>query len=93
MVKAGAIVFVPHDGGQAEIVGNPNLLFACESDAVAKIHRVLQSPALQSALRSGLSERAQCYSTSSFINNIQEFVKSFMQKSAIPEDTIGVERP
>ncbi len=83
MVKAGAIVFAPQDGGQAEIVENPDLLFASESDAIEKIHRVLQSPSLHGALRAGLAEKAQSFSTSKFITNVQEFVRNFTQKRPI----------
>ena len=93
MVKAGAIVFAPHDGGQAEIVANPNLLFSSESDAVTKIHRVLESPSLQSEFRRSLIEMAQSFSTSSFIANVQGFVTNFMQKSAKPEDAFEMQRP
>jgi glycosyltransferase involved in cell wall biosynthesis len=92
MVKAGAIVFAPNDGGQAEIVANPDLLFANDSDAVAKIHRVLQSPSLQSTFHSGLIEKAHLFSTSSFITNVRGFVKDFMLKTARSEDAIGMRR-
>ncbi len=82
MVRAGAIVFAPHDGGQAEIVSNPDLLFNSESDAVAKIHRIIQSDSLQSSIHSSLFERAQSFSTSSFISNVRRFVNNFTRKAA-----------
>jgi glycosyltransferase involved in cell wall biosynthesis len=93
MVKAGAIVFVPHDGGQAEIVKNPDLLFSSESDAVARIHRVLQCEQLQSAIRTGLLNSAQSFSSSSFISNVQGFMKNLMQKRAQPDRAPGAQRP
>lgn len=92
MVKAGAIVFAPHDGGQAEIVESRDLLFADELDAVAKIHRVLQSASLQSALCAGLTEKAQSFSTSSFIASVQGFLENFMKQSARLEAAIGKQR-
>jgi glycosyltransferase involved in cell wall biosynthesis len=92
MVKAGAIVFVPHDGGQAEIVENPDLLFTSESDAAAKIHRVLQSAPLQSALHISLKEKAQSFSKTSFISSVQEFLESFMRKSSLSANAVAVPR-
>ena len=92
MVKAGEIVFAPHDGGQAEILQLPDLLFAGESDAVEKIRQVLQSPSRQSAMHSDLLARAQSFSTSSFIASVQGFVKTFLQQSARPDGAIGMQR-
>jgi glycosyltransferase involved in cell wall biosynthesis len=93
MVKAGAIVFAPHDGGQAEIIANPDLLFASESDAIAKIHRVLQSPSLQSAMHASSLDKAQSFSTATFISSVRGFVKDFMEKGERPKDAIGIKRP
>jgi glycosyltransferase involved in cell wall biosynthesis len=75
MVKAGEIVFVPHDGGQAEIVENPDLLFADNSDAVAKICRVLDSPELQLKLHRESQAKSRCFLTESFVKSFQEFVR------------------
>ncbi len=93
MVKAGAIVFAPHDGGQAEILQSSDLLFADEGDAVAKIHRILQSPSLQSAIHSDLLARTQFFSTSSFISSVREFVKAVTRQSAHTEGATGAQHP
>lgn len=90
MVKAREIVFAPHDGGQAEILQCSDLLFANESDAVAKIHRVLESPSLQSVIRSTLLDRAQFFSTSSFISSVREFVSTAIQAGGRPHEAIGM---
>jgi glycosyltransferase involved in cell wall biosynthesis len=89
MVKAGSIVFAPHEGGQAEILKNPDLLFAGEADAVAKIHRVLEDPSIQSAIRSQLGVRTAFFSTSSFMASVQGFVRSFLQRNERPGGAVG----
>jgi glycosyltransferase involved in cell wall biosynthesis len=93
MVRAGAIVFAPHQGGQAEILQDSNLLFADETDAVAKIHRILQDPSLQSALHSHLRDRSACFSTSNFVESVQGFVKNFLRQSMRPDGEIGLRLP
>jgi hypothetical protein len=85
MLKAGAIVFAPHDGGQAEILDNPDLLFTDEADAVGKIQRVLESASLQSALHSTLRRRAQSFSTSSFISNVRGFIENLLNQNGWDE--------
>lgn len=69
MVKAGAIVFAPNDGGQTEILDHPDLLFTDEDDAVCKICAVLQSVSLQETLRSHLATRAIAFTAQTFIRN------------------------
>jgi glycosyltransferase involved in cell wall biosynthesis len=71
MVKAGAIVFAPNDGGQAEILQHSNLLFADLNEAVTKIQAVLESSTLQSALRVHLAGRAQLFSAQTFMREAQ----------------------
>jgi glycosyltransferase involved in cell wall biosynthesis len=67
MVKAGAIVFAPNHGGQAEILNRPDLLFADEAAAVEKIQAVLENPDLQSSLRAHLACRAELFSAQRFM--------------------------
>ena len=93
MVKAGEIVFAPHDGGQAEILQCSDLLFASESDAVEKIHRVLQSASLQSAIHSTLLAKTRDFSTTSFISSVREVVKAAMQKNRKSDDAMGMQQP
>jgi glycosyltransferase involved in cell wall biosynthesis len=81
MVKAGAIVFAPHEGGQSEILHDPNLLFNDQADAVEKICRVLENPSHQSAISSNLRDRAQSFSTSSFISSVHDLLLPALQQS------------
>jgi glycosyltransferase involved in cell wall biosynthesis len=74
MVKAGAVVFAPNDGGQAEILGHPDLLFSNINEAVEKILPALESPSLQAALRTHLSQQAQLYSAESFVKEARTFI-------------------
>ena len=67
MVKAGAIVFTPNDGGQTEILGNPDLLFASVNDAADKICAVLGRQEKQRALRTHLATRPGMFSAGIFM--------------------------
>ena len=67
MVKAGAIVFAPSNGGAAETLQHSGLLFTDSEEAVEKIRFVLQTPALQSALQVHLREQAHVFSANAFI--------------------------
>ncbi len=67
MVKAGAIVFAPNDGGQAEILQRPELLFADTDDAVEKILAVLEDPSCQLTLRTLLADLSQRFNAHTFI--------------------------
>ena len=71
MVKAGAIVFAPNDGGQTEILHHPDLLFMDIKEAVAKVQAVLESPTLQSALRTHLAGHAQFLSAQTIMQEAQ----------------------
>ncbi len=93
MVKAGAIVFAPQDGGQAEIVQDSNLLFADDADAVEKICRVLESSSSQSAVRSNLHDRARSFGTSSFISSVREYLLPLVEQSRRAGDVIEVQHP
>jgi len=80
MVKAGGIVFVPNEGGQAEIVRNPDLLYSSESDAVEKILSVLEDPSRQSKIRLELRGRAQEFSTARFISSVRSFLSPILRQ-------------
>jgi glycosyltransferase involved in cell wall biosynthesis len=67
MVKAGAIVFAPDDGGQAEILDVPDLLFADEAEAAEKVLAVLERPKLQASMRTHLANRAEVFSAQRFM--------------------------
>jgi len=67
IVKAGAIVFAPNNGGQAEILDVPDLLFADEAEAVEKVQAVLEGPELQASMRTHLAKRAEAFSAQRFM--------------------------
>ena len=67
MVKAGAIVFAPADGGQTEILDQPDLLFSTVNEAVEKILAVLENPSQQSAIRAHLARRSEIFNAERFM--------------------------
>jgi len=78
-VKAGSIVFVPSEGGQAEIVDHPQLTFDSQEDAIQKVDAVLRRPALREELRRHLAGRGQVFSVASFTDGIRAAVSRFLQ--------------
>ncbi len=73
MVRAGCIVFVPREGGPAEIVGEEDLLLYDDApDAVEKILRVAGDAELQAALCRRLAVRGRELSTEHFVARIRE---------------------
>jgi glycosyltransferase involved in cell wall biosynthesis len=82
MVKSGAIVFAPNNGGPTEILDAPVLLFYDLSDAVEKICTVLENESMQTELRTHLSSQAKLFSTSAFIRASREIISKFTQFGA-----------
>jgi glycosyltransferase involved in cell wall biosynthesis len=78
MVKAGCIVFVPNEGGQAEIVNNQSLLYESVEDAVNKIDAVLRQSNLQDDFLDHLEEQGEKFSTSKFMNGMRTAVEEFL---------------
>ena len=82
MVQGGCLVFVPHGGGQVEIMGNEEqLLYRSVNEAVAKIIQVLSNTERQSALRAYLAARTQLFSTEQFMRQIQEIVRDEIEST------------
>lgn len=78
MVQAGAIVFAPNDGGQAEIIEHPDLLFTSVDEAVEKILAVLESPSLQSALRTHLKGQTQRFGAHASMRETQACIAGLL---------------
>jgi len=78
MAKAGCIVFVPDGGGQVEIVDGLQLVYRDESDATAKINKVLSSPEIQTKLQKYLLIQSQKFSTDNFQREIKKIVREFL---------------
>jgi glycosyltransferase involved in cell wall biosynthesis len=76
MVKAGAIVFAPNDGGQTEVLDYPDLLFVGVEDAVNKICAVLSSSDEQGALRAHLARRTEMFSAAKFMEASSAIIAS-----------------
>lgn len=74
MIKAGAIVFAPSDGGQAEIIQKSDLLFVNDDDAVAKIVAVLNDPDRRSALRAHIAVQSQLFGSQRFVRDARGFI-------------------
>jgi glycosyltransferase involved in cell wall biosynthesis len=80
MVKAGCIPFVPKEGGQAEIVNHPSLIYADVDDAVNKIVTVLETPPVQADLGTHLANQGRQFSAGSFMNGIRTVVQQFLDR-------------
>jgi len=79
MVKAGCTTFAPIQGGPAEIIDHPSLLYNDAADAVDKIDTVLQQPILQNELQRHLEEKAKNFSVHRFKSGLLSAVEKFMK--------------
>jgi glycosyltransferase involved in cell wall biosynthesis len=78
LVRGGCLVFVPHGGGQVEVVGtDERLLYSTAEEAVAKIVRVMSDPDVQRSLHTHLASKKESFSTERFVSRIQELVRHF----------------
>jgi glycosyltransferase involved in cell wall biosynthesis len=85
MIKAGCIPFVPKEGGQAEIVNHPLLMYADVDDAVDKIITILEKPSLQTDLREHLADQGRQFSTENFMTGLKAIVEQFFaMKTRVP---------
>lgn len=78
MTLAGCITFVRDNGGPAEIVAQPELIYASVHDAVAKIERVLENSKLQEDIRGRLKRQAHRYSAEEFARQFRSVVEKFI---------------
>lgn len=86
MVKAGCLVWVPAGGGQTEIVGQPELIFASREDAAGRILRVMDDRGIQAALRTDLEARASMFSAARFAEEVRAVVSGFLGDRHLPVD-------
>jgi glycosyltransferase involved in cell wall biosynthesis len=80
MARAGAIVFAPSEGGQAEILDHPMLTFDSEADAADKIDAVLRDAGKQTELRKHLRERASMFSAENFMRESRAAIAAFLAR-------------
>jgi glycosyltransferase involved in cell wall biosynthesis len=81
MVKAGCVPFVPAEGGQAEIVNHPALMYGPVEEAVAKIDVVLRTPALEAELRTHLVAQGKLFSAERYMAGIRQAVETFLERN------------
>ncbi len=75
MQRAGCIVFVPRNGGPAEIVGgDERVLFDSDAQAADKIEAVLRSPEAIGALRAVAARRGAAFSAERFMQEMRGIV-------------------
>ncbi|MBU1125648.1 MAG: glycosyltransferase family 4 protein, partial [Candidatus Omnitrophica bacterium] len=78
MCKSGCIVWVPHEGGQNEIVSHPQLSYCDNEDAVHKITEVLQDTKKQDQLRGHLEKQSERFSLTHFVGEFKDTVTTFL---------------
>jgi glycosyltransferase involved in cell wall biosynthesis len=86
MVRAGCITFAPVEGGPAEILDHPALLYRGEDDAVEKICAVMGSERMRSELSAHLRRQAAKFSGENFVRNIRSIVAEFLCRSDTEAD-------
>lgn len=82
MVKAGCIMFVPSEGGQAEIVKHKSLMYDSVEDAIEKIDTVLRKPQMQAELRQHLKKHGEKFSTNAFMEGLRSAVERFLSATS-----------
>lgn len=76
--RAGAIVFVPSEGGPTEIVDHdPHVIYDSPEEAVEKIDRILTDGELRAAVRAGVQARKDRFSAERFMAEIRAAVEGF----------------
>jgi glycosyltransferase involved in cell wall biosynthesis len=80
MVKAGCIAFAPAEGGPAEILSDPALLYRDDDDALEKITAVLSDEQLQQKLLAHLRGQANKFSAERYMHGLRAAVGKFLRK-------------
>jgi len=78
MVKAGCITFAPAEGGPAEILNHPCLVYRDVDDAVKKITAVLHEEELRTSLVKHLQHQAERFSVEAFSRDFRAVVQEFL---------------
>jgi glycosyltransferase involved in cell wall biosynthesis len=77
MLQSGVMPFIPHSGGQVEILRNvESLWYTSEDDAVEKIDAILRGQGIDRIPRSLAELRGQ-FTTTGFQKQFREIVQSF----------------
>ena len=78
MVKAGAIVFAPNDGGQTEILDHGLLSFDSNAQAIEQISSVLNDAPRQLEICKHLRHQGRMFYTNNFIETSRDVMKQFL---------------
>ncbi len=81
MAAMGCIPFVPSSGGAGEIVGDPELQFCTEEEAVGKIVALLNDPEKVKELRFHLSQEVAKFGPSVFMDELREHADKFPDRT------------
>lgn len=83
--RGGCIVFVPEDGGPAEIVGGiTQLLYRSPEDAVEKVCALLDNTNLQDEIRRHLSARRDIYTAERFVREFRAAADRVSETGSMP---------
>lgn len=83
MLLGHCLTAVYEQGGQIEIVTEPELRFHSRADAVTKLDRILRDPALESSLRESQRQRSQHYSRDEFSRCFRKCIDQFEEVEKI----------
>src|SRR5579885_269494 len=78
MARLGCVCFAPEDGGPAEILADPALLYASPSDAADKICRLLSDPEALARARERLQARAAAFTAARFTAEFLQVCSEFL---------------
>lgn len=85
MVKAGCITFAPAEGGQAEVVNHPALLYGDSDSAIKRIGEVLRSPEQQAMLHAHMLAQGARFSQETFMAGMRRAVNEFVSRRGSAE--------
>lgn len=80
MAAAGLIPFVPAAGATREIVADPALTYAGESEAAARILSLIEAPERLAPLRADLRRRAGRFTPERFMENLARLAEAFLSR-------------
>ncbi len=78
MARLGCVCFAPEDGGPAEILADPALLYASPGDAADKICRLLADPEALARTRERLQARAAAFTAARFTAEFLQVCSEFL---------------
>jgi glycosyltransferase involved in cell wall biosynthesis len=80
-VKAGCVTFAPHEGGQAEIVNHPALLYESVEEAIRQVDAVLRRPDWQLELHRHVQVQGTRFTEDKFTEGLRGAIGRFLRAS------------